>query len=196
MPVERQVEHLDRIASQVRHLSALMEDVLTVGRADTIGLAFNPERLNVETFIRNIADEIRPSAPTHDIRFSMDGHCEPIDIDPKLMRQILYNLLSNAVKYSPQGGLVGLELTCNPDTIIMRVADPGIGIPQPDLARLFEVFHRATNVGKIQGTGLGLAIVKRAVNAHQGSVSVESQVGKGTTFIVTIPRIPLTGTPP
>jgi PAS domain S-box-containing protein len=194
IPVERQLEHLEKIGFQVRRLTDMMDDVLTIGKADdTKGLAFNPERLNLETFCRTVVDEIRPTAPAHRLQLTVKGNCEQADIDPKLMRQVLYNLLSNAVKYSPEGGMVGLELSCNQDAAIMRVTDQGIGIPQADVKRLFEVFHRASNVGHIQGTGLGLAIVKRAVEAHRGSISVDSTVGKGTAFIVTIPLVPPTG---
>ncbi len=189
MSIERQLEHLDRIGTQVRHLSLMIDDVIAFCRAGTKGIVFSPERLTLETFCRTVVDEFLPTAPDHEIRFNVNGTCEQADIDPKLMRQVLYNLLSNAVKYSPQGGMVSLELTCNQDTAILQLTDRGIGIPKADQARLFEVFYRASNVGSIQGTGLGLAIVKRAVEAHGGSISVESEVGKGTTCTITIPLV-------
>ena len=187
MSVEQQLEHLNRIESQIWRLTEMMENALTIGQADSMEVAFDPGLLDMESFCRTIVDEIRPTVPEYEIQFTVDGNCEQAAIDPKLTRQILYNLLSNAVKYSPQGGVISLELSCNQGEAIIRVTDQGIGVPEADLKRLFEVFHRAANVGSIEGTGLGLAIVKRAVEAHHGSISVESTVGQGTTFIVTIP---------
>ena len=109
--------------------------------------------------------------------------------DKQLLRQILVDLLSNAVKYSPEGGKVRLALRRDAGAVEFRVDDQGIGIPELDQARLFEVFHRARNVGDIQGTGLGMAIVKRAVDALGGSIDFESQVGVGTTFVVRLPVV-------
>jgi signal transduction histidine kinase len=101
-------------------------------------------------------------------------------------------LLSNALKYSPDGGKIYFELAFAQDTVTFRIQDEGIGIPLKDQAQLFEVFYRSSNVGTISGTGLGLAIVKRCVDVHQGQISVESNVGVGTTFIVTLPLKPQT----
>ena len=189
MTVQRQLEHLETIEVQVRHLTEMIDWVLTTSESDSHKPVFNPERLNMERFCRTIVDEFRPTAPTHDIEFTSNGNCGEAAIDPKLMRHVLYNLLSDAVKYSPQGGVISLELACNQDEAIIRVTDEGVGIPESDLKHLFEVFHRAANVGNIPGAGLGLAIVKRAVEAHRGSISVESTVNKGTTFIVTLPLV-------
>jgi signal transduction histidine kinase len=111
-------------------------------------------------------------------------------VDEKLLRQILSNLLSNAIKYSLQGSTVQLELVCREGEAIFRVRDEGIGIPPEDQARLFESFHRAGNVGNIPGTGLGLTIVKKSVDLQGGTITVDSRVGGGTTFVVTIPLHP------
>jgi signal transduction histidine kinase len=83
---------------------------------------------------------------------------------------------------------VWLKLSCQPNQISFQVKDEGIGIPPQDQQHLFETFYRAKNVGKIQGTGLGLAIVKKCIELHQGQIQVESEVGIGTTFSVTLPR--------
>jgi two-component system, OmpR family, sensor histidine kinase VicK len=104
-----------------------------------------------------------------------------------LMRQIISNLVSNALKYSPSDKLIQIKLSCDAGSAICRVSDEGIGIPLGDLPRLFEPFHRGANVGAISGTGLGLSIAKEAVEKHGGTMSVESEVGKGTTFTVMIP---------
>jgi signal transduction histidine kinase len=108
-------------------------------------------------------------------------------LDEKLLRQILENLLSNAIKYSPEGSTIEFSLSRFSSQAVFLIRDQGIGIPPEDQQLLFESFHRATNVGTIAGTGLGLTIVKKCVDIHQGQVAVESEVGVGTTFSVTLP---------
>ncbi|HEY9737410.1 MAG TPA: PAS domain S-box protein [Trichocoleus sp.] len=109
-------------------------------------------------------------------------------MDKKLLRQILINLLVNAVKYSPESTPVQFTLVLDEAWARFEVADWGLGIPPDDLDSLFEAFHRGTNVGEIQGTGLGLSVVKKCVELHQGSITVASLLGYGTTFTVVLPR--------
>ena len=90
-----------------------------------------------------------------------------------------------------EGGTVEVSLRREAHTLLISVRDEGIGIPDNDQLHLFEAFHRASNVGKISGTGLGLVIVKQAVEAHNGTITVDSTLGEGTTFVVTIPVIPV-----
>jgi signal transduction histidine kinase len=108
-------------------------------------------------------------------------------MDERLLRHILSNLLSNAIKYSPQAGSVRFNLICQHGEAIFHIQDEGIGIPVADQVQLFDSFHRASNVGTISGTGLGLAIVKKSVDLHGGKITVQSEVGVGTTFTVTLP---------
>lgn len=108
-------------------------------------------------------------------------------MDEKLLRQILENLLNNAIKYSPASSTVEFILSGFSNQVVFQICDRGIGIPMEDQKLLFETFHRASNVGTIAGTGLGLAIVKRCVDIHQGQIVMESEVGVGTTFTVTLP---------
>jgi signal transduction histidine kinase len=108
-------------------------------------------------------------------------------MDETLLEHILINLLSNAIKYSPQGGTIQFEVSCQKGEAIFQIQDKGIGIPLKDQQRLFESFHRGQNVGKIPGTGLGLCIVKRFVDLHDGKIAIKSKVGVGSTFTVTLP---------
>jgi signal transduction histidine kinase len=112
-------------------------------------------------------------------------------LDERLVRHICTNLLTNACKYSAPGSVVVLTLDRrqNPsgDELILQVGDEGIGIPASDLPRLFESFHRGSNVGNRQGSGLGLAIVKHAVDLHHGKIEVASTPGAGTRFTVSLP---------
>jgi signal transduction histidine kinase len=125
----------------------------------------------------------------HSLTFAVSGECEtsPLLLDSKLVRYTLTNILSNALKYSPTGSAIHFDLTWHQDQVVFKIQDQGIGIPSEDVPRLFESFYRASNVGTTPGTGLGLAIIKQCVDLHGGNISVDSVVGKGTTFTVTLP---------
>ena len=112
--------------------------------------------------------------------------------DERLLRLILNNLLMNAVKYSPDGSQIDLDVACEDDSVVFRVQDRGVGIPERDQAHLFDLFYRGRNVDTTPGTGLGLSIASRAVEAQAGSITFESQVGVGTTFTVILPLKPVT----
>src|SRR5258708_15765389 len=181
-------KHLKKIEASVRHMTELLDGVLTIGRADAGKLEYNPELLDLESLCQDILQEVEVGAtPKHTLTLTHEGNCSLVNADKTLLRYILVNLLTNAVKYSPQGGSVRFHLACQQDAIVFTIQDEGIGIPEKDQTRLFETFHRAGNVGGIAGTGLGLAIVKRAVDTLQGTIQFESHVGIGTTFTVSVP---------
>ncbi len=184
---EKKNQHLLRIQSSVKHMTQLLNDVLLIGQAEVGKLDFNPHEIDLTQFCRDLIDEMQISNQSHKIAWSSENSCVNTYMDEKLLRQILSNLLTNAIKYSPQGGIVHFELICTPQSVLLRVQDSGIGIPLTEQAKLFDSFYRATNVGTISGTGLGLAIVKKSVDLHGGKIAVESEIGVGTTFTVTIP---------
>jgi PAS domain S-box-containing protein len=192
MTEEQKLQRLDKIQAEVNHMTQLLEDVLTFGKADAGKLEFNPAPLEVESFCREVIEEIQTLAGAeHTITFSSRSACSSAVMDKKLLRHILTNLLSNAIKYSPPGSTVQFDLFGENGTVVFRVKDQGIGIPPKDQARLFEPFHRAANVGNVSGTGLGLAIAKKAVDLHGGVITTESEVGVGTTFTIAIPSVQL-----
>lgn len=168
-------------------MTQLLNDVLIIGKAEAGKLEFQPTMLDLVQFCRAMVEEIQLATKNHIISFCVRGQLTQACIDEKLLRHILDNLLSNAIKYSPQGGTVNFELTGEQEKVIFCIQDWGIGIPAADLAKLFDLFHRASNVGTISGTGLGLSIVKNAIEIHGGQIEVQSQVGVGTKFIVTLP---------
>lgn len=190
MSQEKQFQHLDRIYSQVHRMISLLNDVLTLSKAEAVGMNFAPVPTELERFSRDIVEDMQFIAPNHPIAFNYIGDRSEVTIDPELLRQVLSNLMSNAIKYSPEGKAILFRVERDDTQVKFSVQDSGIGIPEEDQPRLFEAFHRARNSGTIQGTGLGLAIVKRAVDAHHGSITFESRLGVGTTFIVTIPLTP------
>ena len=186
-------QYLNRIHSQVKNMTQLLDDVLLIGKAEAGKMEFKPVTLNIEEFCREILGEIELiTGSKHSFVFKCqrecsNGECSIFQIDPKLLRQILTNLLSNAVKYSPDFGTIQLKIICQNEQTIFQIKDEGIGIPPEDQERLFEIFHRASNVGNISGTGLGMAIIKQAVELHGGSISFESEINRGTTFTISIP---------
>ncbi|MCU0499592.1 MAG: PAS domain S-box protein [Anaerolineae bacterium] len=184
----RRLEHLNKIKAHIQHLSRLVESVLTLSKTQSVTLGFNPERVHIRALCTEMIDEIQAIVQSnHKIFFVSDAHCDTVLLDRHLMQLMLSNLLSNAIKYSPNHQEISLYLQCESDQIILKVSDQGIGIPQKDLARLFEPFYRAQNVGMISGTGLGLAIALQTVQAHHGTIEVESQEGVGTTFTIRLP---------
>ncbi|HEY9709094.1 MAG TPA: ATP-binding protein, partial [Oculatellaceae cyanobacterium] len=186
---EKKHQHLHRIQSSVHHLTKLVSDVLILDKAEAGKLEFNPTLLDVIALCRELIEELPLATPDQiAFQFVRQEEYTQVYLDEKLLRQMLTNLLSNAIKYSHPQGTVNFALICEQNEVTFRIQDNGIGIPPEDRERLFESFHRASNVGVIPGTGLGLAIVKKCVNLHGGQIAVESEVGVGTTFTVTLPR--------
>lgn len=197
---EKKHLHFERISSRIQHMTQLLDDVLLVGKAESKKMEFQPNPINLIKFCQGLVEELQLSVGrNHSILFkspglSCDRKNEAVSnpytsavLDEKLLQHILSNLLSNAIKYSPIGSTIQFILTCHNHEVIFQIQDRGIGIPDQDKLRLFEAFYRASNVGDAPGTGLGLVIVKNAVDLHGGEIMVNSQVGVGTTFTVTLP---------
>lgn len=186
---ESKADKLQRILTQVEHMVTLLNDVMSINRADVVGTEYNPRLTDLRDYCRAITQEFQMTGGSHHIAFSAEETPVLALIDPKLFRQALTNLISNAMKYSARGTTVSLALRSDADSAIIRVRDQGIGIPEEDLKNLFEIFHRAQNVGKVQGTGLGLTIAKQAVEAHGGTINVQSVLNRGTEFTICLPLV-------
>jgi len=192
MPPEEKEELYDSIEAAIGRMTQMLDNILIIGRAEADHLEFKPAPVRIGDLVDALVAEVR-SAVVVDGRelpefvVSVEADTETLWLDEKLVRHILGNLLSNAFKYSPEGGIVRFGTRMEGGELTFTVADQGIGIPAEELPHLFESFHRAQNVGSIPGTGLGLAIVKKAVDAHGGSIAVESTIGEGTCFRVALP---------
>ena len=201
---EEKVEQLHQIQSEVKHMTALMEDVLFLSRSNTNKAKLNLTKFDLLSFIsqllrqmqRTFAQEYTLNSSIYisssntsieNLHFQNDLPTLIVKMDEKLLRQILTNLLTNAIKYSPQNKIVDFQLTVEQDQVVFVISDHGIGIPDDDLEHLFGAFHRGKNVGILPGTGLGLSIVKNCIDIHDGSISVESQLDIGTKFTVVLP---------
>lgn len=182
---EERTQALDNIRLQVDYLTDMVSDVMTLSRFEAADFHINTEDSDLITYCRDVVEEFQFNyAKTHQVEFECEERVLRAPIDRKLLRGALTNLLSNAIKYSPQGGLVLFRLSRQEDWAEIHVSDQGIGIPQDDQERLFEPFHRATNVNDVPGTGLGLLVARQMIALHKGSISFESKVGAGTTFKV------------
>lgn len=190
---ERRQEHFDKIDREVRFMSDMIEEVLTVSRARAGKLRFEPVLIDMVAVCRKLFEQMH-AADYDRHRFVFDSTMQFAEMyaDERLLRHILINLLSNAAKYSPEGSEIRMVLSQAGQDIVIQVYDQGIGIPDQDQAMLFEPFHRARNAADIKGTGLGLTIVKESVLAYSGTVNCESNEGKGTTFTI---RLPMRATP-
>ncbi|MEW6496390.1 MAG: PAS domain S-box protein, partial [Cyanobacteriota bacterium] len=200
---EKKQAHHQRIQSALVRMTQLLDEVLLIGQAEAGKLKFEPRPMDLVPWCRDLVEGMQVAVDNAckgknhqhanagrslcEIAFTSAGDCSEAQMDSKLLEHILTNLLSNAIKYSPEGGKVQFDLVCTGSIAVFSITDRGIGIPEEDQERLFESFSRASNVGTIQGTGLGLAIAKKAVDLHGGTISVESEVGVGTTFTVTLP---------
>jgi signal transduction histidine kinase len=180
--------NIDRIETTAKTMTQLLGDILTISRAETGKLDFTPHPLDLEEFCCNLVEEMQVNAGSnYSINFINQYHYPLVCLDEKLLRSILINLLSNAIKYSQKGSRIDLILTCSQSTATFQIKDSGIGIPVEDQKKLFSIFHRGTNIGNIPGTGLGLAVVKKCLDIQGGTISVNSEVGVGTTMTITIP---------
>lgn len=196
LPREQQLKYVGYIKIAATSMKTLLEDILTIGKAEAGKLTFKPELIDIVEFCQTLITEIElinQSIARIDFNLSANfAKFSQVSADPKLLRHIVTNILSNALKYSPVREKVKFDLIFNPDLqqIQFIIQDKGIGIPEQDYPHLFESFHRSANVGDIAGTGLGLSIVKKAVELHAGEILVESKVNQGTTVTVILPYKP------
>ena len=184
----KRIRNLTRIQDSVKNMVQLLDDILTINRAETGKLEFNPKPIDLVGFCQQFIEEIQLSTDAnHKLIFDCPQAHFKAYLDKKLLRSILANLLSNATKYSPQGGKVRIDLDIVDACAQIVIRDRGIGIPPEDMAQLFEPFNRGKNVARIPGTGLGLVVVKKCVDLHSGTINLNSFTNKGTTVIVTLP---------
>jgi len=186
-------EHTGKIRKKVRNMVELLDDVLVISRADTGKLNYNPANMDLFNFCCEVVDTIRNNKnDSQEIIFEYLDDRKIVNADVKLLGHVFNNLLSNAVKYSPEGGEILFRVRFDDinKSVVFLVKDNGIGMSPEFKKMLFEPFQRGENIGAIQGTGLGLSIAKRAIDLHNGTVICESEEGKGTTFMVSLPILP------
>ena len=189
-PAQR--EYLNDIWASGQHLLQLINDVLDLAKVEAGKMELIPETFSVKAAIAESAATIKAAALKKNIAVHINAPSEDIVamLDPLRFKQVLHNLLSNAVKFTPDNGVVTVTVSLDGDEQIrLQVQDTGIGIKKQDLPRLFQEFEQLDSglARRQQGTGLGLALTKKIVELQNGSISVESEFGKGSTFTIKIP---------
>jgi signal transduction histidine kinase len=198
-------ERAGKIRAAVLRVTHLIDNLLNSARVIDGGseLYFQPAEMDVAALLHEVCQLHREMVPSAQIveQFAATAPL-PVTGDTKLLFQVFSNLLSNAVKYSPAGGAIEVDAAVTGDSVLVAVVDHGIGIPAADLSRLFERYHRGSNVSGIVGTGVGLYLVKIAIDLHGGRIEVQSKEGEGSRLTVTLPlttavvgkeRQPITG---
>ncbi len=188
LAADKRAELQQDIFSSTRHMAGLMEQMLVLGRVEAGAVSCKLASCDLETLAGKLTDECLSATNRKcTITCVTEGLLSNAQADEALLRHIFSNLIHNAVKYSPDGGAVQFTSKREGNLAVFQVIDQGIGIPPEDQKNLFEAFQRGSNVGDIPGTGLGLVIVKRCVDLHGGTLHINSIVGHGTTFTVSIP---------
>ena len=179
------VKKLESIEKQVKHMTFLLDDVLTLGKSESGKTTVVARKIDIHDFFKKIVEEVLYSTKsTHTVMFTFDSELREVKIDEKLLRNVFINLLSNAIKFSPESSEVSLSVRAENNQLRISVRDKGVGIPANEFDKIFDPFHRGSNAGAIQGSGLGLSIVKKAVELLEGELNFKSEIGKGSEFTV------------
>jgi two-component system, OmpR family, phosphate regulon sensor histidine kinase PhoR len=188
---ENNMKFLSIIRQNAERLGRLTADLMTLSRLELKSTKFQFASYYINDLLADCVDSMHPMAEKKRVVISLERTEETAEVfcDSEAVHQIMANLLDNALKYTPQGGIIAVGAKPQGEIIEIYVRDTGTGIPVEDLPRLFERFYRVDKARsrELGGTGLGLAIVKHLVRAQGGNVRVESEVGKGSTFLFTLP---------
>ena len=192
LDVEQQKEFCNTINSEATRLGRFIDDLLSISSVEAGSLSITRENVQVDRMMRDVVSKIQPTMQKKNIEFNVDmpqKELPEIFIDKDKLQVALVNLLGNAAKYTNEGGLVNVTIKLAQEQIIFSVADTGIGISKEDQPKLFDKFFRSDNedVQNITGTGLGLSLANEIVRLHGGNIEIDSELGKGSTFTITIP---------
>jgi PAS domain S-box-containing protein len=183
--------YLDALDAQIDYLTRATADILDLTRLDDKTIEFQFVRANLSGLVRDVLVSLEPAATAKQQRLSYELPTTPIwvMVDQVMMGKAIRNLVDNALQYTPNGGCISISVNQRDHQAVLRVADTGIGIDPDDLPRIFDRFYKANKARPtgIGGTGLGLSIVKQVIEAHQGTVQVESVPDHGTTFTIHMP---------
>lgn len=188
----KQKEVLQTITKQAQTLTRLVKRLLDISRFEASGGKLEVRQVDLQRLLTTLESSFSVLAKQRDIVFSVDhGQGLPSKVywDEDRINEVLGNLVSNAFKFTPRGGKVALAVAAVDTTVVTTVSDAGAGISAEQLPHIFDKFFQADNQAQAatKGTGLGLAIARGIVEAHGGQITVDSRVGEGTTFVVTLP---------
>ena len=181
-------EFLAQINSSGRYLMSLTSDILDLSKVEAGQVVLRIEDAVVADVLRSVVSTMEPLAAKKAIRLDADGAAAgQVPADVGKLNQMLLNLVSNAVKFTPEGGRVTIGALRLDDAVEIFVSDNGIGIAASDQEQLFQEFHQLDSASEKHGTGLGLALTKRFVELHGGKIRLDSEVGKGSVFTLSLP---------
>jgi signal transduction histidine kinase len=186
---------IEVIGRNAHRLFRLIADLLFMSGIQSSKMTMEFRRTDLAEVAADAVEDMRPEAARKQITLTLSASTVPSVADPARISQLLTNLISNAVKFTPRGGSVRVEAGTEREAAVLTVTDTGTGIPAADLKSIFERFFRskAATQQAIPGTGLGLAITKAIVDAHGGTIAVDSTEGHGSTFRVRLPLSPPPG---
>lgn len=177
-------KHINRIVSSAHLLNELLNDFLTVEEIETGKVVANRDKFSIRDHVLTCIEQLDENQKKlHKIIYEHKGP-EQVNLDPVLLQHIIVNLLSNAIKFSPENSPIEIKTGWEDNKLVLSITDHGVGIPVEYREHLFEKFYRASNALNIQGTGLGLHIVSKYVQLMDGYIKYESELQKGTTFVV------------
>jgi signal transduction histidine kinase len=181
-------KYLSVIRNEGLRLTRMVSELLSLARIESGKETLYFRRVDIEALLKNIMDTLAPLVDSknatiryalHDIRYIVG--------DEENLKQVLMNLIDNALTFSDKGCIIEIDMKRSGDTVAITIADNGWGVPEEDLPHLTERFYRGKHGDRIKGTGLGLALCDEIVKMHEGTMSIQSTAGKGTTVTVSIP---------
>jgi CheY-like chemotaxis protein/two-component sensor histidine kinase len=181
---------LEQINSSGKHLLGLINDILDLSKVEAGQMELRLQVSALAEIVDDVVRTIEPLAAKKEIRIQVEAEgAGEIEADPGKLKQMILNLISNAIKFTPERGTVTVKASRQKDQVELSVSDTGIGIGDQDMTRLFEPFQQVDSGAdrRQQGTGLGLALTRRFARLHGGDVRLESQLGKGSVFTITLP---------
>ena len=186
--MQEEVPMLTRMDAQINRLTKLIDELLDVSKVQAGRLDYEEEPVDLAALLQETVEILQPTSPTHTLIVKETTHAMIMG-DKDRLGQVLTNLISNAIKYSPQANQVDLSITTSNKTVMLGVRDYGVGIPKAQQKHIFDRFYRGrvSRSKAFPGLGMGLYIALEIVKRHGGKITVESEEGKGSTFVVSLP---------
>ena len=185
---EKKQEYIDIIISESRRLTNLSSNILMLSKLENQQIITDKTSFSLDEQIRNCILLLEKQWTAKDISFDIDMQEIQYTTNAEMLSQVWVNIIGNAIKFSPEGSSIRVKLFKEGDVITAEITDRGIGMDQQTISHIFERFYQGDRAHASEGNGLGLPLVKRIVELCNGNIRVESQYGKGTNFIVTLPE--------
>ena len=189
---KKQEEFLERGILKIDQLLELINDLLDIAKIEAGKHIQHQTPTDIDKIIIDTTTFLEQRANAQGIKLVHEvKNMQPVQADPKRIEEVFINLITNAINYSPEGGIVTVSAHCLSDFMEIRISDTGVGIPESEIPKIFDKFYRVKDpkTRKVMGTGLGLSIVKGIIEAHNGTIEVDSVPGEGTTFRILLPLV-------